>query len=369
MKKVTSLFLFLTLTLTLASCQEQYPDLKNGVYAEFTTNKGVFVAKLYNEATPLTVANFVSLADGTNGMVDSTYKGKRYYDGLTFHRIIKDFMIQGGDPEGTGRGNPGYAFPDEIVDTLQFNRKGLLAMANSGPATNGSQFFITLKETPHLDGRHTIFGEIVKGQDIVDAIGVVETEKPSDKPVQPVIIEKLTIINKGNVKIPYFTEEMGRLEKVKKEKEERINKVAAEKTKEIESLRTKADSLPSGLKVYYNKKGEGAQPNQGDQVLINYAGYLTDGHLFDSNILEIAEKYEVVDNMRKATGQYMPVPMEYSANAQLIPGFREALLTMKVGDKVTAFIPSHLAYGPRGIPGVIPPSSELVFELEMVGTK
>lgn len=369
MKKAKTLFFLLTLTLSLASCQENYPDLKDGVYAEFTTNKGVFIAKLYNDATPLTVANFVSLTEGTNGMVDSTYKGKRYFDGLGFHRVIKDFMIQGGDPEGTGRGNPGYAFPDEIVDTLQFDRKGLLAMANSGPATNGSQFFITLKETPHLNGRHTIFGEVVKGQDVVDAIGLVETEKPGDKPVQPIVMENVKIINKGKVKVPYFTEEMNSLEKKQKEKQERINKVAETKAKELESMKSKADSLPSGLELFVNKKGDGVQPNQGERVQINYAGYLTDGHLFDSNIFENAEKYEKVDKMRHAAGQYIPMAAEYSPNAQFIPGFREALLTMKVGDKVTAFIPSHLAYGPRGIPGVIPPNADLVFELEIVGVE
>lgn len=371
MKKVTSLFLFLYLSLTLASCQEQYPDLKDGVYAEFTTNKGTFVAKLYSEATPLTVANFVSLADGTNGMVDSIYKGKRYYDGLTFHRIIKDFMIQGGDPEGSGKGNPGYAFPDEIVDTLQFDRKGLLAMANAGPGpsgtgTNGSQFFITLKETPHLNGRHTIFGEIVEGQDVVDAIGEVETES-ADKPVHPVVIQKVKIINKGKKRIPYFTDEMSKLEKEKKEKETRIKEVAEKKAKELEKLRSKADSLPSGVEIYKNKEGDGPEPKQGDKVLMNYAGYLPNGKMFDSNILENAERYENVDNMRKAAGQYMPMATEYSPDAKLIPGFREALLTMRVGDKVTVFIPPHLAYGQRGVPGVIPADSELIFELEVVG--
>ena len=146
MKKIA--FLLVIVTLTLVSCGSKYPDLGDGVYAEFVTNKGTFVAKLYNEATPLTVSNFVSLAEGTNGMIDSTYKGKKFYNGLTFHRVIKDFMIQGGDPSGDGSGNPGYRFPDEIVDTLNFEKKGLLAMANSGPETNGSQFFITLKETP-----------------------------------------------------------------------------------------------------------------------------------------------------------------------------------------------------------------------------
>ena len=364
MKKLS--FLFLSLTLAFASCQEQYPDLEDGVYAEFITNKGTFVAKLKNESAPLTVSNFVALAEGTNGMVDSLYKGKRFYDGLSFHRVIKDFMIQGGDPKGDGTGSPGYAFPDEITDTIRFNKKGLLAMANSGPGTNGSQFFVTLKETPWLDGRHTIFGEVVVGQDIVDAIGVLETEKPGDKPVQPVVIEKVNIINKGDVKVPYFTEEMGKLEKEKKEKEEKINKVAAAQAEELNALRSKADSLPSGIKIFFNEKGTGAQPKEGDKILMNYAGYLADGHLFDSNILSNAEKFNMVDDMRKAAGQYIPVPTDYSKDAQLIPGFREGLLNMKVGDKATIFIPSHLAYGKRGIPGVIPPDSELIFQLEIV---
>ncbi len=364
MKKLT--FALLLLTLTLASCQDKYPDLKDGVYAEFVTNKGTFVAKLYNEQAPLTVSNFAALAEGTNGMVDSIYKGKRFYDGLTFHRVIKDFMIQGGDPNGDGSGNPGYAFPDEVNDSLKFDRKGLLAMANSGPNTNGSQFFITLKETPWLNGRHTIFGEIVEGQEVVDSIGTVETQKPGDKPKDPVVINKVNIINKGDVKVPYFTEEMGKLEKEKKEKEERVNKVAERKAEELKDIRAKADSLPSGIKIYYNKKGEGPQPKEGDKVLMNYAGYLVDGHMFDSNIFENAEKYEMVDEMRKAAGQYVPVPADYSPDAKLIPGFREGLLKMKVGDKITLFIPPHLAYGERGIPGVIPPDSELIFELEIV---
>lgn len=239
-------------------------------------------------------------------------------------------------------------------------------MANSGPGTNGSQFFITLKETPWLDGRHTIFGEVVLGQDVVDSIGVLETETPGDKPMQSVIIEKVNIINKGGVKVPYFTEEMGKLEKDKKEKESRVNKVAAAKAKELHALEGKADSLPSGVKIYFNEKGDGPQPKEGDKILMNYAGYLADGHLFDSNRLSSAEEFEIVDEMRKAAGQYAPVPTDYSKDAQLIPGFREGLLNMKVGDKATIFIPSHLAYGKRGIPGVIPSDSELIFQLEIV---
>jgi len=367
MKKLT--FLLLLLTLTFASCQEKYPDLKDGIYAEFVTNKGTFIAKLKNETAPLTVANFVALAEGTNGMVDSVYKGKHFYDNLTFHRVIKDFMIQGGDPKGDGTGSPGYAFPDEITDSIQFDRKGLLAMANSGPGTNGSQFFVTLKETPWLNGRHTIFGEVVKGQDVVDAIGMIETANPGDKPVQPVIIEKVNIINKGKVKVPYFTEEMAKIEKDKKEKEERINKIAAEKAGELKAVRAKADSLASGVKMNFSQRGEGPQPKTGEQVLINYAGYLNDGHLFDSNIYDIAKKYEDVNEMRQAAGQYVPMPVAYSNDAQDIPGFREAALQMKVGDKATVFIPSHLAYGERGIPGLIPSNADLIFELEIVGTQ
>src|SRR5690606_12621846 len=203
-----------------------------------------------------------------------------------------------------------------------------------------------------------------EGQDVVDAIGIVETQQ--DKPVQPIVIEKVNIINK-NVKVPYFTEEMAKIEAENKEKESRISKVAAQKAEELQALKTKADSLPSGLKIYFTQKGEGAKLNEGAKILVNYAGYLSNGQLFDSNVFENAEKYEMVDEMRKAAGQYVPVPMDYSKDAQLIPGFREGLLNMKIGEKATLFIPSHLAYGNRGIPGVIPPDSELMFELEIVG--
>lgn len=365
MKKIKILLLFLTLPLAIASCQSKYGNLKDGIYAEFQTNHGNFVAKLYNEATPLTVANFVSLAEGTNGMVETSYKGKKYYDGLVFHRVIKDFMIQGGDPKGDGSGGPGYSFPDEIVDTLKFTKKGQLAMANAGPATNGSQFFITLKETPHLNGRHTIFGEIVQGQEVVDAIGLVETDN-RDRPKTDVVIKKVTIIKRGKAKVPYFTEEMQRIETAKKEKEKKIKAIADKKALELQALKEKADQLESGLKIYFNHKGGGEKPAEGDRVMLNYAGYLVNGRLFDSNQLEIAEKYQNVDDMRKAAGQYSPMPVEYSMNAGLIPGFKEGMLNMNKGDKATIFIPSHMAYGMRGVPGVIPPDSELIFELEIV---
>lgn len=365
MKKLNILFLFITLPLLIASCQSKHGDLPDGVYAEFETNHGDFVAKLYHEATPLTVANFVSLAEGTNGSVESTFTGKRYYDGLTFHRIISDFMIQGGDPAGNGTGGPGYTFPDEFVDTLQFTGKGQLAMANAGPATNGSQFFITLRETPHLNNRHTIFGEIVKGQEVIDALGVIETDD-SDKPLNDVIIEKVNIIKKGNVKVPYFTDEMKRLENERKEREEKIEEIALRKSEELKKLETEADSLASGVKIHIVRDSDEIKPAPSEQVRVNYAGYLTNGRLFDTNRLDVAEMYLTVDDMRKAGGGYSPMPVEYSMNAGLIPGFKEGMLQMNKGDKATIFIPSHLAYGQRGVPGVIPPDAPLVFELELV---
>jgi len=363
MKNLALLFLFMSLA--FASCQTKYPDLEDGVYAEFVTNKGTFVAKLYNEETPLTVANFVGLAEGTNDMVDSLYKGKPFYNGLTFHRIIKDFMIQGGDPKGDGSGNPGYRFPDEFNDSLTHSKKGVLSMANSGPGTNGSQFFITLKETPWLDGRHTVFGEIVNGQGIVDTLGLVETTKPGDKPVDPIILQTVSIINTSGVEIPSFKKEMENIELAKKEAESRKAKIGADTAIEFLKIKDMAEELPSGVKIYFNKKGEGPKPNEGDQIMMNYAGYLANGVLFDSNMREKEEKFEMLNQEKVARNGYVPSLSDYSQEARLIPGFREGLLAMSVGDQATIFIPAHLGYGEQGAGGIIPPNSDLIFELEI----
>lgn len=364
------LFFLLTLSISFVSCQnlKNYPELKgkDGVYAEFKTNKGNFVAKLYADKTPLTVANFVELAEGKQDMVDSIYKGKKFYNGLTFHRIIKDFMIQGGDPLGTGAGNPGYKFPDEFNPELTHSKKGILSMANSGPNTNGSQFFITLKETPWLNGKHTIFGEIVIGQEVVDSIGLVETTKPGDKPVTPVILNEVNIIRVGKTNLKPFKAILEEKEKEKAEKEAEIMKIATKKAQELETLKATAQETETGLKIAFTEKGDGVKPNEGAQIKMNYAGYLTNGKLFDSNKEEIAKKYNVWDHRRADGGGYAPIPTSYSKDAQLIPGFREGLLLMNLGDKATLFIPAHLAYGERGVPNVIPPNSDLIFELELV---
>ena len=368
MKKLS--FLFLLLTLGLASCQnknmKKYPELKgkDGIYAEFITNKGTFVAKLYADKTPVTVSNFVDLAEGNNEMVDSIYKGKKFYNGLIFHRIMKDFMIQGGDPLGTGAGNPGYKFPDEFADGLKHDKKGLLSMANAGPGTNGSQFFVTLVPTPWLDGKHTIFGEIVIGQDVVDSLGIVETN--GSKPVETVTIKEVNILRVGNVHLNSFSENLEEINKKEAEKQEAKLKVANDTAEFFADLKNKATELPSGVKIFSLEKGNGVKPAEGSKIKMNYAGYLENGTLFDSNREEISKKYNQFDHRRADAGGYAPIETTYGKDAQLIPGFKEGLLSMNMGDKAVIFIPAHLAYGDRGVPNLIPPGSDLVFELEIV---
>jgi len=367
MKTIKYLFVAIA-GLLIASCNEKYPDLEDGIYAEFETNRGTTLAKLNVDETPLTVANFVALAEGKHESVDSTYTGKKYYDGLIFHRIIKDFMIQGGDPTGTGRGGPGYKFADEIVDSLQHSKKGILSMANSGPGTNGSQFFITLKETPWLNGRHTVFGEIVEGIEIIDSIGATET-LPGDKPKDSIILNTVNIIRKGSEAKKFdgnkiFQEEKKRLEDEKAEKERiAIEKAAGTKAR-LDEYKAKATKLESGLEFFLIETGTGNQVKADEQVGVYYAGYFEDGRIFDTNIENIAKETETFNEQRSQQNGYSPMPVPYSNQANMIPGFKEGILKMnKIGDKAVFFIPSHLGYGDRAA-GPIPANSNLVFEVE-----
>ncbi len=357
------------------SCNSQkkaYKDLGDGLFADIETTKGHIVVKLNYKEVPTTVANFVTLAEGKNNFVKVEYKGKPFYNGTIFHRVIDGFMIQGGDPTGTGMGDPGYRFEDEFVPSLKHSKKGILSMANSGPNTNGSQFFITQVPTPHLDGRHTVFGETVKGEEVIDAIAKAP-RNGQNRPNEDIKIKNITIVANGKdaekfdaVKVfdSYFKSVAER----EKEKEERVKRASAKFLEEIKVQEPQAKVLPSGVKIFTINNGEGKQPKQTEFAMVNYAGYLRNGALFDSNIKEVEESYGKYQAMREQQNGYQPIPFPYTPSAQLIPGFKEALLTMKVGDKIRVFIPATLGYGEAGAGDVIPPNSDLIFDIEITGT-
>ena len=357
------------------SCNSQkkaYKDLGDGLFADIETNKGHIVVKLNYKEVPTTVANFVTLAEGKNNFVKVEYKGKPFYNGTIFHRVIDGFMIQGGDPTGTGMGDPGYRFEDEFVPSLKHSKKGILSMANSGPNTNGSQFFITQVPTPHLDGRHTVFGETVKGEEVIDAIAKAP-RNGQDRPNEDIKIKNITIVANGKdaekfdaVKV--FDNYFKSVAEREKEKEERVKRASAKFLEEIKVQEPQAKVLPSGVKIFTINNGEGKQPKQTEFAMVNYAGYLRNGALFDSNIKEVEESYGKYQAMREQQNGYQPIPFPYTPSAQLIPGFKEALLTMKVGDKIRVFIPATLGYGEAGAGDVIPPNSDLIFDIEITGT-
>ena len=357
------------------SCNSQkkaYKDLGDGLFADIETTKGHIVVKLNYKEVPTTVANFLTLAEGKNNFVKVEYKGKPFYNGTIFHRVIDGFMIQGGDPTGTGMGDPGYRFEDEFVPSLRHNKKGILSMANSGPNTNGSQFFITQVPTPHLDGRHTVFGETVKGEEVIDAIAKAP-RNAQDRPNEDIKIKNITIVANGKdaekfdaVKV--FDNYFKSVAEREKEKEERVKRASAKFLEEIKVQEPQAKVLPSGVKIFTINNGEGKQPKQTEFAMVNYAGYLRNGALFDSNIKEVEESYGKYQAMREQQNGYQPIPFPYTPSAQLIPGFKEALLTMKVGDKIRVFIPATLGYGEAGAGDVIPPNSDLIFDIEITGT-
>lgn len=373
--------LVLTVALALTSCKTgKHADLGDGVFADIQTNKGGIVVKLEHDKTPITVASFVSLAEGNSPFVSEEYKGKKYYDGLIFHRVQKNFMIQGGDPTGTGTGNPGYKFKDEFNDSLTHHKAGILSMANSGPTTNGSQFFITHAPTSWLDNRHTVFGEVLKGLNIVDSIAKVATSQApqKDRPVADVVMNTVEIIRNGKeakkfdavqIMTDYFAAEEERLANEAKEKQARkeaYEKMLPDFVVELAETKKKAQSFPSGLQILSMVDGAGEQPKTGQQVKVLYAGYLENGILFDSNIEEIAKKFNTYDERRKQGRGYEAIPMLYSPEARLFPGFKEGLLTMKIGDKIRVFMPPHLGLGEQG-GGPIPPNSNLIFDIEITG--
>lgn len=332
----------------------QTTNPNEGIFATISTTKGDIVLSLEYVKAPLTVANFISLAEGNNPNVKvERLKGKPFYDGLKFHRVINDFMIQGGDPDGNGSGGPGFAFKDEFVDNLKFEKGGVLAMANSGPATNGSQFFITHKDTPWLNGKHTIFGHVVSGMDNVNKI------------VQDDIMTKITIARKGAAAkkfnaVKVITDEVKKEEAKKAESQ----KVITAKAAYFAAAKATATATPSGLKYKITKPGTGVKPAEGTTFYFHYAGYFEDGNLFDSSISSVAKEYGKYDANRDAQNGYQAFPFVAGKKDGMIPGFIEALDMMTDGQKAIFFLPSNLAYGEKGAGGVIPPNATLVFEIE-----
>jgi peptidylprolyl isomerase len=311
----------------------------NGLFARISTKKGDIVIRLEYQKAPLTVCNFVALAEGTM----KTTGSKPFYDGLTFHRVIADFMIQGGDPLGNGRGGPGYQFPDEFDTGFTFDGPGVLAMANAGPGTNGSQFFITHVKTPHLNNKHTIFGHVVQGQNVVNVIA------QGDK------IDKVTIIRNGPEAAAYKADQAIFDSLLKQSKDKAAAKAKTQKDAEITKIKAKypaAQQTASGIFYIIQKEGGGEKPAAGKQVSVNYKGMFLDGKVFDASDVHGG-------------------PIEYTAGrGQLIAGWEEAVLDMKVGEKRLVVLPPELAYGEQGAGGgAIPPNSFLVFELELVKVK
>lgn len=333
-----------------------------GIYAKMSTSMGDILLKLDRENAPLTVANFVALAEGGKPLpgLKEEYQGKKFYDGLTFHRVIPDFMIQGGDPDGTGMGGPGYKFQDETDNELTHD-KGVISMANSGPNTNGSQFFITVAPTKQLDGSYNIFGKVLKGQSVADSISKVETGQ-RNKPVEPVTINTVEIIRQGSEAKNYdavatFTEAQEAAEAARAAAE-------AEAQNKLEELKATAQKTESGLHYKVIEEGDGPKPEIGQKVNVHYAGYLMNGDLFDSSIKEVAQKHGKYDQRREP---YNPFPVEVGPGARVIEGWKEGLQLMNVGDKYKLIIPPNLAYGPQGAGnGIIPPNAWLEFDVEMV---
>ena len=333
--------IFLSLALLVGiSCtstnNNNYNNMEDGIYANIKTNKGEITLKLEFEKTPLTTANFIALAEGK--MKNKRKElGTPYYDGIKFHRVIADFMIQGGCPDGNGMGDPGYKFADEFHPDLKHDKGGILSMANSGPGTNGSQFFITHKETPWLDGKHSVFGNVTDGMDIVNSIA-------QDDVMESVTISRIGSKAKSFDAVKVFSSEQIRLEK---EAEKKAKETATANKKLMEG----ATITESGLAYIMVKEGSGIQAENGKTVSVHYTGKLTDGTKFDSS-LDRNQPIEFV------LGQ-----------GRVIKGWDEGISYLKVGGKATFIIPSDLAYGERGAGGVIPPNATLIFDVELVDVK
>ena len=307
--------------------------MEEGIFAHFKTEKGDIKIQLTFDKTPGTVGNFVGLVEGAiENKVSS--KGTPYYDGLKFHRVIANFMIQGGCPQGTGMGGPGYQFDDEFHPELKHDRPGTLSMANAGPGTNGSQFFITHTATPWLDGKHTVFGYLIEGLEVVDAIA-------KDDAIQNITIERVGATAESwdaKSAFDFFINE-------KKAQLKAVQKAALN---DLEKLTDGMEQTDSGLYYKINREGSGDYPSKGKNVSVHYRGMLLDGTVFDSSY----QRNEPI---------VFPLGM-----GQVIKGWDEGIALLKRGSSAKLVVPSELAYGSKGAGGVIPPDASLIFEVELI---
>ena len=310
--------------------------MNDGLYTKIKTNKGDILLEMEYQKTPGTVGNFIALAEG-NMENSAKPQGQKYYDGMKFHRVIADFMVQGGCPQGTGSGNPGYNFADEFHDDLKHDSPGILSMANAGPGTNGSQFFITHVPTPWLDNKHTVFGKVIEGQDVVDSIA------------QDDVIESVEVIRAGKEAEAFNAIEAFRT--FEGDREKRIAEARIKADQELDKLAAGFSKTPSGLRYQIIQNGNGPKAEKGKQISVHYKGQLANGQVFDSSY------------QRKE-------PIDFTVGiGQVIKGWDEGLQLLSVGDKARLVIPSDLAYGSQGAGGVIPPDATLIFDVELMDVK
>lgn len=311
-------------------------SLPDGLYATIATPRGTIVLELFADKAPLAVASFVGLTEGSFAK-----SGKPYFDGIVFHRVEPGFVIQGGDPTGSGSGGPGYQFPNEIDPTLSFGAAGVLGMANAGPDTNGSQFYITLAPAKSLDGSYTVFGRVASGMSVVQAI------RKGD------VMSSVRIVRKGAKAAAFKADKAKFDETLRAYASKAAERARAAIEPQYTSIKARLSGLAAGsdgLFFKVLKAGSGRKPAAGSQVRILYTLTLSDGRKLDS------------------TADRKNEPFAFKLGAgQVIPGFDAAVAAMTYGEHRIVVIPPELAYGARGAGGVVPPNAVLVFEIELLG--
>ena len=377
------IYSFIIVILAVGCTPAKYNGLKEGLYAEIQTNKGDVLLELYAEDAPMTVANFVSLAEGTNTKVTDSIQGKKYFDGIRFHRVVNNFIIQGGDPTETGRGTAGYRFGDEF--TKDVNGKllhihgdaGMLSMANGGPESNGSQFFITHRAIPHLDGKHTVFGKTVvnslqlntlklqikdslKRKNAIDSLrmSVVNSIQQFDTIFTVKIIRIGAVANAfkagevfDNEFIKYAEGKKDRNKKAKVADEERFSKYLENRTTFLAKMNeSKAIKTASGLRILKltsNPSGKKVVTNK--PIKAHFTLYIADGTKIQSTL---------------DSGNPFVFQLD-DAEKPMITGFKEGAATLRIGEKARLFIPYYIGFGEAKY-GPFPAKSDLVFEVEIL---